>query len=261
MAIVAGIDCGARTTKVVTLSTDEGILRIGPMLSNQGKPVESVATQAIAAALQANGTGSKVSCIVATGTMAPKLRLAHFHQREPQCIALAIAKLHPTVRTVIDIGAAKVLVVKCQEGVPLAVAYNERCASGAGVCLEIAAEVLGVPVAELGALALRAHETVPVQSTCAVFAESEIISLIHSGKKLEDIAKGVAASCASRIFPLLGSIAWEQDIAIVGGGAGNPGLVQALQELIGCPLVVPEHTRYYGAMGACLIASEQVKDG
>ena len=261
MAIAAGIDCGARTTKVVIWSAEEGKLHIGPMLSNQGEPVESVAAKALAAAVQASSINSEVGFIVATGSMAPKLRLAQSRQREPICLALAIDRFCPTVRTVIDIGAAKVLVVKCQGGVPLAVAYNERCASGAGVSLEIAAEVLGVSVAELGTLALRGRETVPVQSTCAVFAESEIISLIHSGKRLEDIAKGVAASCASRIFPLLGSVAWEQGIAIVGGGAGNAGLVQALEELIGCPLIVPENAQYYGALGACLMAKEQIKDG
>lgn len=147
--------------------------------------------------------------------------------------------------------------MKCEGGKPLAVAYNARCAGGTGLCLEMAAEFLGVQIADLGDLALRGSETVEVQSTCAVFAESEIISLIHSGKTREDIARGVVASCANRIYSLLSSVdRGEKRVAIVGGAAKNVALVKALEELIDSSVVVPAHAEFFAALGACVLAEE-----
>ncbi len=260
MVTVAGIDCGAQTTKVVVWSTNGQGFQFGPVLQNKGGAVESAAAKALAEVVGASDALSEVKFIVATGSMAPKLQIAHSRAPESLCLAQAADVFSPTVHTVIDAGAAKVLVVKCRGGTPLAVAHNDRCAGGTGVYLEMAAEVLGVPMAEFGALALSGSDTVAVQSTCAVFAESEIISLIHSGKKREDIARGVATSCANRIYPLLGSVAWEKDVAIVGGVAKNVAIAKALGVLTGSPLIVQAHAEFYAALGATFIAMEKVKD-
>ena len=112
MITVAGIDCGAQTTKVVIWSANGQEFHVGPILQNKGDTVESVAAKALAEALEASGTPSEVRFIVATGSMGPKLRLAHSQAPEPQCLARAIDTFCPIVSTVIDVGAAKVLAVK-----------------------------------------------------------------------------------------------------------------------------------------------------
>lgn len=254
---VAGIDCGSETTKVALWAEDETGLRVGPMLKNAGGSVTSVASRALDEALAMAGLPAP-RLIIATGSMASKLKLASTQVPESTCLARGINRLSPESRTVVDAGAAKVLVVKQKDGMPVGMRHSDRCAGGAGSYLSMAAEVLGTPVADLGEISMRSTEKVSVQSVCAVFAETEIISLIHAGKKQEDIANGIALSCANRIFPLLNAVGWEKEVAIVGGTAGNQALVRAISNLLKYPVIVPENYNYCLAAGAALVAREQV---
>lgn len=255
---VAGIDCGAETIKVVLWSSRAGDFYFGPIVKYSGDSVASVSAKALASAKQTSGISDKLNLVVATGSMASKMQLANSQAPESECLARGIYHLCPSANTVIDAGAAKVLVVKQERGVPIAMRHSDRCAGGAGAYLETAAEVLGIPVTELGVIALRSTEAVSVQSVCAVFAESEIISLIHAGKKTEDIANGVALSCANRMFPLLNSVGWKREVAFVGGPSKNMSLVKAISNLLNTNLIVPDKSEYCVALGAVLAAREEL---
>ena len=123
---------------------------------------------------------------------------------EAFCLARGIYSLFPNVATVLDIGADKILAVRCQSGRPMKIAINDRCAIGSGRFLETLGSSLGVRLEEMEEMAHRSLEPVEIQSTCAVFAETEIISsLVHLQKKREDILKGALQALASRIYPLL----------------------------------------------------------
>ncbi|MDD5312682.1 MAG: acyl-CoA dehydratase activase, partial [Dehalococcoidia bacterium] len=159
--------------------------------------------------------------------------------------------------TVVDIGADKCLVVKCQHGRPFKTARNDRCAAGTSRFLRIAAKPLGVDVREMGRLALRSQMEIEIDSVCAVFAESEIISLIHQKKHPEDIARAVFKGLASRIYTLLVKVGFEKSLVMVGGVARNEGLVRALEEKAGCSIMIPEEPMIAGALGAALIACEK----
>jgi predicted CoA-substrate-specific enzyme activase len=163
----------------------------------------------------------------------------------------------PSADTVVDIGADKCLVVKCREGRLLNIARNDRCASGTGRFLKVAAAPLGLDPQEMGNLSLISQRTVEITNTCAVFAESEIISLIHQKHRPEDIAKAVFRGLAGRISTLLMKVDFKPDLVIVGGVAKNPGMVNAMEEQAGFPVVVPPEPMITGALGAALLAVQK----
>ena len=142
-------------------------------------------------------------------------------------------------------------------GILLTTTRNDRCASGTGRFLRIAAEPLGVDPQEMGNLSLKSQKTVEINNTCAVFAESEIISLIHLKHRPEDIAKAVFRGLARRIFTLIMKVDFKPDLVMVGGVAKNAGMVKAMEEQAGCPVVVPEEPMIVGALGGALLAARR----
>ncbi len=99
-----------------------------------------------------------------------------------------------------------------------------------------------------------------ISSTCAVFAESVIISHIHNGESRERIAAGIHRAVATRVIELIGRIGLVEDVVIVGGAATNSGLVKALEEMTGVIFQIPENPRTVIALGAAIQASLK-KDG
>ena len=113
----------------------------------------------------------------------------------------------------------------------------------------------------MGAISLKSTEKIEVNNLCAVFAESEIISLVHSKKKIEDILRGVYRGLALRLYPQLLQVGLEKDIALVGGMARDIGLQSAIEELLGHKIVLFEDPITIGALGAAIIAEGKEKPG
>jgi activator of 2-hydroxyglutaryl-CoA dehydratase len=114
-------------------------------------------------------------------------------------------------------------------------------------------------VEEMGKLSLQSQREVEISSTCAVFAESEIISLVHLKHRSEDIAKAVFKGLARRIYTMMVKVGFQRDLLMVGGIACNIGMVKAIEEQAGCPVIVPENPILVGALGAALIAAERAR--
>lgn len=197
--------------------------------------------------------------IVSTGIGSEYIPFARSQATESSCCARGGSWLWPSVDTLIDMGANKCLVVKCQNGRPLNTVRNDRCASGTGRFLKVAAKPLGIDVEEMGRVSLQSRGEVEISSTCAVFAESEIISLIHLKHRSEDIAKAVFRGLAQRIYTSLLKVGFQRDLLMVGGIACNIGMVKAIEELAGCPVIVPENPILAGALGAALIAVDRAR--
>jgi activator of 2-hydroxyglutaryl-CoA dehydratase len=89
-----------------------------------------------------------------------------------------------------------------------------------------------------------------------VFAESEAISRLAEGVTKEDLLAGLHRALAAQINSLAERIGVEQDVAMVGGGARDSGLVQALREMRGHDILVPPRPHMTAALGAALIALE-----
>lgn len=256
--ITAGVDAGAENTKVVILADDR--IRSHSIVPQGLEGVVPVSQRAMQEA--ANRAGMKVdeiTNIVSTGIGREYISFARSQATESSCCARGGSWLWPSTDTLIDLGANKCLVVKCQNGRPLNSVRNDRCASGTGRFLKVAAKPLGMDVEEMGRASLQSRVEVEISNTCAVFAESEIISLIHLKHRPEDIAKAVFRGLAQRTYTMILKVGFKRDLLMVGGIAGNIGMVKAMEELAGCPVIVPENPILAGALGAALIAAERAR--
>lgn len=194
--------------------------------------------------------------IIATGAGREHIPWANQKVMEFLCLAKGIDFLLPPTRTLIDLGAGKSLAVKCSGGKVIKVATSGKCASGTGIFLEMAASVLSLNISDMDELFFKSKKNLEIVSLCAVFAESEIISLVHDGVKLEDIIRGVFMGLAGRVYSQLMDLGIEKDIAVVGGVLKNKAMIAALEERVGFNILVPENPEIVGALGAALIAQE-----
>lgn len=165
--------------------------------------------------------------------------------------------LHPSCRTVVDVGAEEGRAVRCDEhGKVIDFAYNEKCAAGAGAFAEGMARALQVSVEELGPLSLTSQLAVQMNAQCAVFAESEVVTLIHNKTPRADIARAVLDAIASRIVSMIRKVGFEKDVVLSGGVALNPGFVAAMNRALETSVIVPDDPEYVGALGAAVAATE-----
>ena len=138
-------------------------------------------------------------------------------------------------------------------------ANNAKCASGTGAFIELGARYLNVPLEQLGPLSLAADGFAEVSNTCAVFAESVIISHIHNGESRERIAAGIHHAAATRAVELLNRIGLVEDVVMVGSAALNSGLIQSLEKMTGVSFLVPEHPGCVTALGAAIQAYSKTR--
>jgi predicted CoA-substrate-specific enzyme activase len=254
--IVAGVDVGNQTGKAVILRDDRTVLAKAVVTAAEEAAV--VAEQALAAALaQAGLQQSDLDIIVATGVGRNGVPFAQRTLTEVSCDAKAAVYLYPSARTVIDIGAEDARGLRCDEsGKVLDFVMNDKCASGAGVFIEAMAKALELSLEEMAQRSLQSQNEVDINCTCAVFAESEVVSLIHRQVPREDIARGIHDSIALRSASMLRRIGLHDDLVLVGGAALNVGMVDAVARRTGKKVLVPEDPVTVGALGAALYALE-----
>jgi len=107
----------------------------------------------------------------------------------------------------------------------------------------------------LGALSLKATEEIPMNAQCTVFAESEVVTMVHNNVSKANMAKAVHDAMASRITSMVRKIGFNKDVMLVGGVANNIGFVDSLNNDLGLKVVVPKDPEYVGALGAALAAA------
>jgi activator of 2-hydroxyglutaryl-CoA dehydratase len=111
----------------------------------------------------------------------------------------------------------------------------------------------------MGDLSLKSKKRVDFNTGCAVFAESEAISRISEGVTKEDLLAGIHRALAAQINSLAERMGVEQEVVMVGGGARDAGLVQALREIRGHDILVPPRPHLTAALGAAMIAIESLR--
>jgi benzoyl-CoA reductase subunit D len=140
-------------------------------------------------------------------------------------------------------------------------AINEKCAAGAGAFVEAMSRALEMPLDDFAMASLDSTQTIPMNAQCTVFAESEVVSLIHANTAPADIAKAVHDAMASRVSTMVRRIGIEDPVVLGGGAALNAGFVKSLSlALGGVGVKVLAEAEYLGALGAALIASELVTE-
>lgn len=257
--LTMGIDTGFENTKVVILR--DGQVLAHAVLANGRRDLASSASQAMNQAVDQAGISlGAVEGIVATGDGGVHVSQAHGHALEALCCCRGAALLLPSAGTVLDMGAETCMAIRTQNGKLLNMARNDRCASGTGRILKAAAKILRIGLDELGARSLESQKEISINTPCAVFAESEIISRIHHQDRVEDIAKAVCMGLARRAHALILKVGQQGDVAVVGGCAANIGIRRALEQEMACGILIPDDPLIIGALGAALIATEKSRE-
>jgi len=255
--ITAGIDCGAKNTKTVIMK-DGTILGRG-VVSTGFDQAEAVKASFEAALRDAGLDEKDVERIGGTGAGQDDIGRASVKVNEIKAMAIAAVHFFPSARTVADVGAERGRVAGISsEGKVLDFAINEKCAAGAGAFIEAMARALEVPLEEMGPLAMKSEKTIPMNAQCAIFAESEVVGLIHAKVSKEDISRAIHDAMASRIVSMIRRVGVKEDIAMIGGVGLNPGFVDSLKKELGIERVlVPDDTLFGAAVGAALAAGEE----
>jgi benzoyl-CoA reductase subunit D len=254
MMIVAGIDVGGKNVHIV-IKKDGQIL--GKVSGPSGIKKAESAEQLYDEVLKKVGiTRKDVERVVATGSAAKRVAFANGAIPDAAADARGVIKLIPTARTIIDVGAEEGRSIKISaDGKVLDFAINDKCAAGTGTFVEAMSRALEVSVDEMSKITLQSTQTLSTNTQCAVFGESEVVSLIHQKTPKPDIARAVMNAIAGRIASVARIVGLEKDVVMVGGMAKNAGFVDSFKKNIEMDVLVPENPDYMGALGAAEAAA------
>jgi len=259
---VVGIDVGARYIKAMVINDNKKIIVKKKLLS--GYENNSLVKNLIKDLSEEAGINiDQIKKIGITGSGKETVDKEGIILSEVMSAAKAVYYLHPDVRTIIEVGAEESRAIKINSsGNVVDVVVNEKCAAGTGTFVELMARTLEISLEEFGKIALQSESRIPMNAQCIVFAESEVVSLIHSGVDRKDIAKAILDAIASRVSAMTRRVRVEPEVALIGGLANNPGFVYALKNNLEVDnLLIPYEPQYIGAYGASLLVLETVSLG
>ena len=257
--ITVGLDLGTQRVKAVILKDDAVVARAQAFA---GFDPAQAAEEVVAKALrQANLKLSDVAYVVATGASMEMAPYADSTISMMGADAKAGVYLYAKARTIIDVGAEEARAVKCGEkGVMVDFVVNERCAAGAGAFIEAMARALEVKLEEMGPLSLKAERASPINASCVIFGESDVVSLIHRQEPKPEIARAIFDAMADRVTSMVHRLGVNPDVVLIGGVAKDVGFVAALKRKLGVDVHIPDFPDYAGALGAALTAASRAKE-
>jgi predicted CoA-substrate-specific enzyme activase len=260
MKYFGGCDAGSTYTKCVILDENGKIAaavtkrsRINPVLSAKDALDEAVS--------QVDGLNSaeELTYLIGTGYGRNKVPFADENISEISCHAMGVHVTDPSVKAIIDIGGQDVKGIAIDtDGTVLNFAMNDKCAAGTGRFFESMARAFEMSLDEFSNLSLTAKNVIPITAQCAVFAESEVISLVGEGKPMEEIAAGIQLSVAKRCFVMAKKAGAVDSVTLTGGCAKNEGLKKAIEKVLKINVVdLPTDPQLMGALGAAEYARQK----
>ena len=259
MKYFGGCDAGSTYTKCVIIDENGKIAaavtkrsRINPVLSAKDALDEAVS--------QVDGLNSaeELTYLIGTGYGRNKVPFADENISEISCHAMGVHVTDPSVKAIIDIGGQDVKGIAIDtDGTVLNFAMNDKCAAGTGRFFESMARAFEMSLDEFSNLSLTAKNVIPITAQCAVFAESEVISLVGEGKPMEEIAAGIQLSVAKRCFVMAKKAGAADSVTLTGGCAKNEGLKKAIEKVLKINVVdLPTDPQLMGALGAAEYARQ-----
>lgn len=251
-----GLDIGSATAKSVIIDEHKNIcswavVPTGGRLIEAGEKVWKEAVEKL------DKGNLRLGAVISTGygreLVASKTRSV----TEITCHAKGAYELMKDVKFVIDIGGqdSKAILLG-SNGQVERFEMNDKCAAGTGRFLEVMSRVLGVPLEEMGEVAISSSDYAKISSTCTVFAESEVISLLAQGMEIPRIISGLCKAVSERVYGLASRVGIVPPVVLTGGVAKNKGVVYWLSKVIGSEVKIPENPQIVGAYGAALIGAE-----
>ena len=258
MAYAAGVDVGSTQTKAVII--DETGAIVSRALTDTGANVMRAAEESFQEALRSGDLREEeVEYVVGTGYGRYKVTFGNAQVTEISCHGRGSVHMFPATRTVLDMGGQDTKAIRvAPTGEILDFCMNDKCAAGTGRFLGAASSALDIPLGELGPTALRGERPVKISTTCTVFAESEVLSWLGKGKRIEDILLGVHESIASRSVGLLRRVGIEDQVTFTGGVAKNQAMVETLNKRLDLTVNVSDDSHYMGALGAALFSLDRI---
>ncbi|MDH5706453.1 MAG: benzoyl-CoA reductase, bzd-type, subunit Q [Candidatus Aminicenantes bacterium] len=259
--ISAGVDVGSVSSQAVVLVDGElfcySNYRTG---SDSPESAQKVMDKAL------EGTGltlDKIHYTVGTGYGRVNVPFAKRAITEIACHARGANFMYgPTVRTILDMGGQDCKAIHCDDkGKVTNFLINDKCAAGTGRGMEVFADLLSVPIEDMGRLSFEVdEEPEAVSSTCVIFAKSEAVGLLRKGWPKEKVLAAYSSAMAHRVVELLERIKVEKDFAVTGGIAKNEGVVKRIETELKIKALEPKHdTQIAGALGAALFAKALVE--
>lgn len=254
MSLYAGIDSGSWNTKAAVIDAEGQVL--GTAVVRSGADLAAAADGALAQALgAARWKQNDVGAIWATGFGRNAVPFAHGSRTELDCHGRGVAYYIPGPLVVLDIGGQDAKVIRLDaEGHRVTHRMNRKCAAGTGSFLEEIALRLGIRIDELDQLAAQHTEEIELGSFCTVFAGTELLSLIRSGKRPPDLARAAYRSLVKRVLEM--DVFRERVVATGGVVAHHRTMVELLEEGLRTKVTIPPHPQEMGAFGAALAARE-----
>lgn len=261
MQAYLGVDVGSVTTKVVALDPHYHVLA-ALYLRTRGRPLD-VVQQGLREISQQLPAGLDVAGVGTTGSgryLAGVVIGADVIKNEITAHAVATSHFVPGVQTIIEIGGQDSKIILLRDGVAVDFGMNTVCAAGTGAFLDQQAARLNIDIESVGPLALRSKTPVRIAGRCTVFAESDMIHKQQMGHGVEDILYGLCQAMARNYLNNVGlGKEIREPVAFQGGVAFNQGMIRAFEAALGLPVFVPPHHEVMGAIGAAMLAREQVQ--
>jgi len=256
VTVSAGIDMGTQRVKVVIMRDKQILCQKQNFL---GFEPSKAAEQTFEDALQdAKLSREDILHVTATGAGVDMVPFADSTVSMMGADARAGSFFFPSARTVIDVGAEEARAVNCNKmGVMIDFVVNARCAAGAGTFIEAMARALEVELEEIGPLSLKAERASPINASCVIFAESDVVSLIHREEPKTEIARAIFDAMAERVSSMVYRLGVNPDVVLVGGVAKDVGFVASLKRRLGMEILTPKEPLFAGAVGAALIAAKR----
>jgi predicted CoA-substrate-specific enzyme activase len=258
--VFLGIDVGSVTTKMAVLDeADELISSL--YLPTGGRPVEAV-QEGLRQTRRELSESIEIRGVATTGSaryLAGAIVGADMVKNEITCQAVAAIRFIPEVQTVIEIGGQDSKIILVREGVVIDFGMNTVCAAGTGSFLDHQAARLKMSIEELSRRALLGSDAVHISGRCTVFAESDMVHKQQNGHHVDDI---IYALCRALVNNYLSDVGSGKDIrppvVFQGGVAFNRGIIKALRQELKMEITVPSHHEVMGAIGAALLAHENM---
>jgi benzoyl-CoA reductase subunit A len=252
--ITAGIDVGSVSSQAV-ICVDGELYGFNSMRTGNNSP--DSATNAINGVLEKSGMKLEdVTYVIGTGYGRVNVPFAHKAITEIACHARGANYMGGnTIRTILDMGGQDCKAIHCDEkGKVTNFLMNDKCAAGTGRGMEVIADLMQIPIAELGARSFDVDEEPDaVSSTCVVFAKSEALGLLKAGYSKNKVIAAYCQAMAERVVSLIERIGVENDFFITGGIAKNPGVVKRIEKLLGTKAAETKYdSQIAGALGAAL---------
>lgn len=255
-----GIDVGSTTLKIIVL--DDANKVIYKTYTRHKADINNILAAELKSIIKEFPETAFAVHITGSAGMGIAERISIPFAQEIVASVKVVDTYYPNVRTMIDLGGEDAKMVFFHPGKQPDIRMNGSCAGGTGAFIDQMADLMHIPIEELGNEALGFEKIYPVASRCGVFAKTDVQNLICRNVPVSDIAASILHTVALQsITSLARGYDIVPEVLCVGGPLTFiPALRDAFRELIGCEvsdMIVPENGEYFPAWGCALLGDHE----